>query len=119
MSEGKTLFQQFNCVGCHAQGGGGMGPPLMDEKWIYGSDPQNIFATIIEGRPNGMPSFRGRIQDHQVWLLVAYVRSMGRYVPKDVAPGRDDHLQGKPGESSLERGQPKASSLPKSAERPQ
>ena len=37
MNEGKRLFGWFNCAGCHANGGGGMGPPLMDEKWIYGS----------------------------------------------------------------------------------
>jgi cytochrome c oxidase cbb3-type subunit 3 len=41
-------------------GGGGMGPPLMDNEWIYGSSPENIVATIVEGRPNGMPSFRNR-----------------------------------------------------------
>src|SRR4051794_24847013 len=33
LSEGKQLYQQMNCVGCHAHGGGGMGPALMDEKW--------------------------------------------------------------------------------------
>src|SRR5215216_3739404 len=36
VSEGKRLYQQFNCVGCHFQGGGGIGPPLMDDTWIYG-----------------------------------------------------------------------------------
>jgi hypothetical protein len=29
IAEGKRLFTQYNCVGCHANGGGGMGPPLM------------------------------------------------------------------------------------------
>ena len=36
IAEGKRLFDQFNCVGCHAHGGGGMGPALMDDEWIYG-----------------------------------------------------------------------------------
>ena len=57
ISEGKRLFESFNCVGCHSHGGGGMGPALMDDRWIYGSRPENIYATILEGRPNGMPSF--------------------------------------------------------------
>jgi cytochrome c oxidase cbb3-type subunit III len=69
-----------------------MGPPLMDDAWRYGSEPQSIFATIMEGRPNGMPSFRGRITDDQAWQLVAYVRSMSGHVAKDVAPGRNDGL---------------------------
>src|SRR5436305_11121046 len=40
LSQGKTLFSQFNCVGCHSHGGGGMGPPLMDREWVYGSNPE-------------------------------------------------------------------------------
>ena len=106
LSEGKRLYSWFNCVGCHAHGGGGMGPPLMDNKWIYGSDPQNIFATIVEGRPNGMPSFRDKIPEPQVWQLAAYVRSLGGLVPKLAAPSREDHMQVAPQESNAARGHP-------------
>ena len=97
--QGKQLFSQMNCVGCHAHGGGGMGPALMDEKWIYGGKPEEIFSTIVAGRPNGMPSFRGRVPDFQIWQLAAYVRSMSGQLRKDAAPTRDDHLQGRPPES--------------------
>src|SRR2546423_11946173 len=61
VSEGKALFDQMNCSGCHSHGGGGIGPPLTDDEGIYGSGPQNIFSTITEGRPNGMPAFRAKI----------------------------------------------------------
>jgi cytochrome c oxidase cbb3-type subunit III len=118
LSEGKRLFDAFNCSGCHFHGGGGIGPPLMDDEWIYGSEPANIFATIVEGRPNGMPSFRGKIPDYQVWQLAAYVRSMSGLVPSLAAPGRSDHMQAKPPEQSEKPEQPKQSSIPKSAERP-
>ena len=99
LSEGKRLFSAYNCNGCHSMGGGGMGPALMDEKWIYGGQPEQIFSTIVEGRPNGMPSFRDRVPDSQIWQLAAYVRSMSGQLRKDAAPARDDHLQGKPPES--------------------
>lgn len=92
ISEGQRLFRWFNCNGCHFNGGGGIGPALMDAKWIYGSDPVNIYATIMEGRPNGMPSFRGRIPSQQAWQIVAYVRSLSGLEPKSVEPGRPDHL---------------------------
>jgi cytochrome c oxidase cbb3-type subunit 3 len=92
MNEGKRLFAWFNCVGCHAHGGGGMGPPLIDERWIYGSAPENIYSTIVEGRPNGMPSFQRKIPDDQVWQLVAYVRALGGLAPSDAAPGRNDEM---------------------------
>ena len=101
ISEGKRLYAWYNCQGCHANGGGGMGPTLMDDQWIYGSDPENIFATIAEGRPNGMPSFRGKLTEQQTWQLVAYVQSLSGMVPKDAAGGRSDNMQVKPQEQSM------------------
>src|SRR4051812_7507031 len=98
MNEGKRMFEWMNCVGCHAHGGGGIGPALMDDEWIYGSDAAQIFSSIAEGRPNGMPSFAGKIQTQQIWQIVAYVRSLNGLVHKDAAPGRDDHLNVKPAE---------------------
>ena len=100
VSEGKRYFEAYNCVGCHSHGGGGMGPALMDAEWIYGSDPRQIFSTIVEGRPNGMPSFGGKIPEQQVWMLVAYVQSLSGQLPKDVAPGRSDHMAVAPMEQS-------------------
>ena len=119
LNEGKRLFSQMNCTGCHANGGGGIGPALMDDKWIYGSQPDQIFATIVEGRPNGMPSFHGKLPNYQVWQLAAYVRSLSGQVPKDAAPGRSDDMQVKEPENSKDRERPNDASLPKSAERPE
>jgi cytochrome c oxidase cbb3-type subunit III len=99
VAEGKRLYSWMNCNTCHANGGGGIGPALMDEKWIYGSEPRNIFETILEGRPNGMPSFRGKIPDAQVWQLVAYVRSMAALTPKSVRSSRNDDIAAKPAEN--------------------
>ncbi len=93
ISEGKLLFSQYNCVGCHAYGGGGIGPALMDDEWRYGFDPANIYATIVEGRPNGMPSFRGKVPDYQVWQIVAFVQSLSGQAPIDAASGRSDRMQ--------------------------
>jgi cytochrome c oxidase cbb3-type subunit 3 len=119
ISEGKRLYEWYNCAGCHFHGGGGIGPPLMDDQWIYGSDPANIFATIVEGRPNGMPSYRGKIPDHQLWQIVAYVRSLSGLVPQDAAPGRSDHMNAKKPEQSQQAPQPTSTGIPKSAEQSQ
>ena len=107
LSNGKQLFSQMNCTGCHAHGGGGIGPALMDDKWIYGSQPDQIFATIVEGRPNGMPSFRDKLPDYQIWQIVAYVRSLSGQVPKDAAPGRSDDMQYGEPENSKHHEKPK------------
>jgi cytochrome c oxidase cbb3-type subunit III len=102
LSEGKRLFGWYNCVGCHHHGGGGIGPALMDHRWIYGSRPEQIFSTIVQGRPNGMPSYGGRLTEQQVWEIVAYVESMSGNVPKDAAPGRDDDMSSSKPESRRE-----------------
>jgi cytochrome c oxidase cbb3-type subunit 3 len=119
VSEGKRLFVWYNCAGCHSHGGGGMGPPLMDEKWIYGSDPIKVHQSIVEGRPNGMPSFGGKIPDAQIWQIVAYVRSMSGLVRKDVRSTRSDHMSVHPSEQAMRPAQPQnGGSTPPSAERP-
>lgn len=76
LTEGRTLYNQYNCSGCHAAGGGAIGPALMDDEWIYGDGLDNIFYTIVEGRPQGMPAFRGRIPDGQIRTIARYVRSL-------------------------------------------
>lgn len=107
ISQGKQLFGWYNCVGCHSHGGGGMGPPLIDDKWRYGAEPEAIYKTIVDGRPNGMPSFAGRIADQQVWQIVAYVRSMSGLARADAAPGRSDAMQSGEPETRREKGKPR------------
>jgi cytochrome c oxidase cbb3-type subunit III len=98
IAEGKRLYAAFNCNGCHATaGGGGIGPALRDDRWIYGYSPGQIYSTVVQGRPNGMPSFGGRLPEQQVWQLVSYIQSLNAAVPRDTAPGRSDDLAaGKP-----------------------
>jgi cytochrome c oxidase cbb3-type subunit 3 len=101
VSQGKKLFGWFNCNGCHANGGGGSGPALMDDVWIYGSSIENIAASIREGRPNGMPTFRGKIPEDQIWQIAAYVRALGGFVASDVATSRHDQMRAHEGEARL------------------
>ena len=112
IAQGKQLFEWFNCNGCHAFGGGAIGPPLMDDQWLYGDAPENIFATIVQGRPNGMPSFGGKVPPQQVWQLVAYVRSLAGEVRKDADTSRSDHLFTRKSEQSLPPIEPRAASPP-------
>ena len=96
VAQGQRLFSWMNCVGCHAHGGGGMGPPLMDATWRYGGSMEDIVLTIMHGRPNGMPSFEQKLTEQQMWQLAAYVRALSAQPRQDVLPGRED------GTSSIE-----------------
>ena len=92
ISEGQQLFSQMNCVGCHSHGGGGMGPPLMDDEWRYGGRIDQIATSIAEGRPNGMPSWRSKLTDDQIWKLAAYVRTLSGQPSKDAVSSRAEAM---------------------------
>lgn len=92
IAAGQQLYTQFNCVGCHFHGGGGMGPPLMDDQWRYGGRIDQIAASIAEGRPNGMPSWRNKLTDDQIWKLAAYVRSLSGLPSKDAVSARTESM---------------------------
>lgn len=103
ISNGQRYFQWFNCVGCHSNGGGGIGPALMDDKWRYGGRIEQIYASIVEGRPNGMPAFREKIPEQQVWQIAAYVRSLTGNVDRLAAPSRPEGLRSIPPINNLDR----------------
>jgi cytochrome c oxidase cbb3-type subunit 3 len=118
ISDGASVYQTFNCTGCHQHGGGGIGPALMDASWIYGSTPLDIYRSIAEGRPNGMPAFGNKIPETQLRHLVAYVRGLGALVPSVLLPARDDHLQSTPSMDLQEMTEPTRGTVPPASERP-
>lgn len=103
IAEGQRLFGWMNCSGCHSHGGGGMGVALMDGKWRYGGRIDQIAASIVEGRPNGMPSWKGKLTEQQVWQLAAYVRSLSGQVPKDAISARADEMSNTPPQTQVKR----------------
>jgi len=77
ISTGAQLFIAYNCLDCHgAEGSGAMGPSFQDGRWHFGGAPGEVFESIYQGRPDGMPSWGGRITNDQIWMLTAYVRSL-------------------------------------------
>jgi cytochrome c oxidase cbb3-type subunit 3 len=112
VSQGKTWYRAYNCNGCHAAGGGNMGPPLMDARWRYGADPGAIYASIANGRPNGMPAFGQHVPEDQIWQLVAYVRSMSGQLSGSVAPNRSDSLQAGEAENRHKKEKPVQEATP-------
>jgi cytochrome c oxidase cbb3-type subunit 3 len=67
----------MNCYGCHGgRAGGGMGPSLRDQQWLYGDTPADIFDSISEGRGNGMPAWGTKLPPDVIWKLVTYIQSL-------------------------------------------
>jgi mono/diheme cytochrome c family protein len=82
IQQGKQLFTQMNCVYCHgSQASGLMGPSLNNAGWRYGGTPAEIYNSIHDGRPKGMPAWGSRLPPQQIWRLVAYIESLGGAQP--------------------------------------
>ena len=96
IATGQQLYTWMNCAGCHSHGGGGMGPALMDDRWLYGGRIDQVAASIMEGRPRGMPAWQERLTEQQMWQLAAYVRSLSGQVRKDAVSARADEMSNTP-----------------------
>jgi cytochrome c oxidase cbb3-type subunit 3 len=63
----------------------------MSGYWGYGGQMDQIYESIAQGRPNGMPSWQFVLQPQQIWELAAYVKSLSVPAPastlKTAAPG--------------------------------
>jgi cytochrome c oxidase cbb3-type subunit 3 len=79
---GRQLFIKLNCADCHGfTAKGGMGPSLVDKYWRYGGTPAQIFKSIYEGRPKGMPAWGAALSSNDIWQIVAYIESLGGTFP--------------------------------------
>lgn len=91
---GHETFVSMNCAACHGYDlKGGMGPDLTDTYWRYGGSPADIYKSIFEGRPQGMPAWGRSIPPEYIWKLVAYIQSKGGSYPAALADrGRQGDL---------------------------
>lgn len=77
--EGRALYLRNGCSGCHGMGGGGgMGKPLIDDEWKFGSNDKTLFKLIRGEIPQQtMPNAIGKtLTDDEIWKVLVYVRSM-------------------------------------------
>ena len=80
LSQGGRLFTWYGCGKCHAQGAKGT-LALDDLTWRYGGSIDQVFASIADGRPDGMPAYSARIPTLQLWEIAAYVRQLPKVKP--------------------------------------
>lgn len=94
IKEGRELFLSYSCNGCHGgTGGGGMGPPINNVVWVYGSEDDTLFRLVtlgsddlqkagysrtgMEGVVAPMPAFGELLRsDDELWKIIAFIRSI-------------------------------------------
>lgn len=75
LATGKTLFTT-NCTVCHKEGQGDIGPNLTDKFWLYGNDIKDVFLSVKNGRPNGMPEHTSKMNPIEMQQVASYVLSL-------------------------------------------
>ncbi len=111
IQQGKDLYLKMNCANCHAYTGkGNMGPDLTDTYWRYGGLPIQIYQTLVQGRPQGMPAWGEALPPEDIWKLVAFIQSLGGTVSvKDYLSARQGD---RPGETTAPEAQSEAQQAP-------
>ncbi|MGH7940899.1 MAG: cytochrome c oxidase subunit II [Limisphaerales bacterium] len=95
--EGEKLFRELGCSGCHVNSSTVHAPPLdgiygklaplsdgtfarVDDKYIH-DHILNPSSQVPAGYAPVMPSFQGRVNQEQLFELVAYIRSLANKSP--------------------------------------
>ncbi|HCU53649.1 MAG TPA: cytochrome-c oxidase, cbb3-type subunit III [Gammaproteobacteria bacterium] len=95
LNMGKRLFMTY-CTGCHgsdACGGPGY-PNLRDSDWLYGGEPEQIKASIMNGRSGAMPAWGAMLGQEGVFNVSEYVISLsGRKASADAAAAGKEKFQ--------------------------
>ena len=80
LEDGSKLFAA-NCAACHGENAKGTketgAPDLTDAIWLYGSAPEQVMASISNGRKGVMPAWETRLDPVTVKSLAVYVHSLG------------------------------------------
>lgn len=90
LEAGKKIFITA-CAACHAADGGGtVGPNLVDDYWLHGGSVSDIFKSIKYGWPEkGMKSWKDDYSPAQIAQISSYIKSL-----KGTKPGTPKEPQG-------------------------
>ena len=76
VKQGASIYEE-KCLNCHGENGqGGICPNLVDGKWKYGGTDDDIYKSVSEGRPGGMPNWNETLGEEKIKSIVAYIRSL-------------------------------------------
>ena len=77
---GRAAFSASSCRTCHGLTlTGGAAPNLIDQRWLHGGTPREVYGTITRGVPSkGMPTWGAVLEPKTIAVLVAYIFSYHR-----------------------------------------
>ncbi|MBI5189171.1 MAG: c-type cytochrome [Nitrospirae bacterium] len=76
IAEGRKHYSEM-CASCHGEDGkGGMGPGIVGPQYVYGGGDGELYTSVMDGRPGGMPPFKDSLGEKKTWETLAYVESL-------------------------------------------
>ncbi len=87
LNAGERLFVSY-CSVCHGSDARGAPnyPNLRDNDWLYGGKPEQIMASIMNGRKGIMPAWEGPLDEEGINQVASYVMSLaGRDIDEKLA----------------------------------
>jgi putative heme-binding domain-containing protein len=83
---GMGLFR-MRCADCHGVDARGIRSPDLTQVWASGRTDEGLFNTVKNGVPGTEMPAQTRIVDHEIWQLLAYLRTLAAPAPSDPPRG--------------------------------
>jgi putative heme-binding domain-containing protein len=80
------------CADCHGMDARGYRGPDLTQVWASGRTDDGLFRTLRNGIPGSeMPALSARTPDHEIWQLLAYLRTVAAPAPSDPPRGNAEN----------------------------
>jgi len=88
---GMGVFRS-RCADCHGVDARGVRSPDLTQVWTSGRTDDGLFRTVKHGVPNTEMVANPRMLDHEIWQVLAYLRTLA--APASTDPPRGDAAHG-------------------------
>jgi len=89
---GMGLFRS-RCADCHGVDARGVRSPDLTQVWASGRTDEGLFLTVKNGVPNTEMPANARMFDHEVWQVLAYLRTLAAPASTDPPRGNAENGQ--------------------------
>jgi putative heme-binding domain-containing protein len=83
---------RVRCADCHGMDATGVRAPDITQVWASGRTDGGLFQTLRTGVPNTeMPAVGARTPDHEIWQILAYLRTLAAPASSDPPRGNAEN----------------------------